>query len=126
VSGSQQKRGFTLIELMVTLTILSLLVTLVAPRYFKSIDKARDEVLVHQLSYFRQAIDQYFSDKGHYPETVDDLVKEHYLRQIPVDPLTERTNTWVMIKATSPQSGIMDIRSGAVGKNRLGQPYNSL
>src|SRR6266478_4710064 len=98
------KKGFTLIELMITLSIVALLLTLVAPRYFRSIDKARDQVLIHQLNAMRQAIEQYSSDKGHYPENLSALVKEHYLKQIPIDPITERSDTWVTIPATATDS----------------------
>ncbi len=126
VIGKHRPFGFTLIELMVTLTIMSLLITLVAPRYFKSIDKARDEVLVHQLTHMREAIDHYYSDKGTYPETLDLLVKERYLRQLPVDPITERNDTWILIPAVPPNTGISDIHSGATGKNRFGQVYRAL
>jgi general secretion pathway protein G len=126
VTGNCKKKAFTLIELMVTLTILSLLLTLVAPRYFKSVDKARDEVLVHQLSGLRQAIEQYYNDKGSYPETLDALIKERYLRQIPVDPVTERVDTWILVPAPPGKTGIADIHSGAPGKHRSGQLYSTL
>ncbi len=137
VNGNGYKRltkclhGFTLIELMITLSIMALLVSLVAPRYFKSVDRARDQVLIHQLAAMREAIEQYYADKGYYPESLEALVKERYLKHIPVDPITDRA-TWVMVPApvdsTVPGTrlGISDIHSSSAAQSLSGQPYNAL
>lgn len=138
VNGNARKKraafpqGFTLIELMITLSILALLITIVAPKYFKSVDRARDQVLIHQLATMREAIEQYHTDKGRYPESLDTLVKEKYLKQIPVDPITDRTTTWVLIPAPpdpnvlSTTPGISDVHSSSTARSLSGQPYNAL
>ncbi|MES2206728.1 MAG: prepilin-type N-terminal cleavage/methylation domain-containing protein [Pseudomonadota bacterium] len=120
-------KAFTLIELMITLSILALLVSIVSPKYFKSVDRARDQVLMQQLATMREAIENYVSDKGVYPDSLETLVKERYLKQIPVDPLTDKKNTWVFIAPASNNNaqGISDVHSGSTAKNQAGVPYNS-
>jgi len=117
-------RGFTLIELLVVLTIVALLLTIAAPEFLSNVNKAKEAVLKEDLFAFRDAIDKYYSDKGAYPPTVDDLVTSKYLRKIPIDPMTDSTTTWTMVNPEQADStGIVDIRSGAPGKARDGSAF---
>jgi general secretion pathway protein G len=81
-------QGFTLIELLVVLSIIALLLTLAVPRYFNSIDVAKEAVLRENLHLVRETIDKFYADKGRYPESLDELVSEKYLRALPYDPIT--------------------------------------
>lgn len=121
------KSGFTLIELLVVLAIVALLLSLALPRYFQSIDTAKDAVLKENLHLVRQTIDKFFADTGQYPESLQQLVDKKYLRALPVDPITERTDTWI-IQAPAPEhkGNVYSIKSGAAGKDRDGKPYAEL
>lgn len=116
--------GFTLIELLVVMTIIATLLTLAVPRYFNSLDKSKEAVLRQDLATMRDAIDKYAADKGAYPESLETLVEEKYLRHIPVDPITERNDTWLTNTPDGPQlDGISDVHSGAEGQSRDGLAY---
>lgn len=118
------KNGFTLIELLVAMAIIALLLSIVAPRYFNSVSKAEEAVLKEDLSLMRSALDKYRADTGKYPDTLDDLVNKKYLRKLPVDPITKRSDSWVPVPPTSDEQGaVYDIRSGALGKARDGTLY---
>jgi general secretion pathway protein G len=119
--------GFTLIELLVVFAILATLLTLAVPRYFASVERSKEAVLKQNLATLRNALDQFHSDTGKYPESLDDLVKNRYLRAVPVDPITERTDSWMPQSppADSGLSGIYDVRSGAEGKAPDGSEYGS-
>jgi general secretion pathway protein G len=119
--------GFTLIELLVVFAILATLLTLAVPRYFASVDRSKEAVLKQNLATLRNALDQFHSDTGKYPESLDDLVKKRYLRTVPLDPITERTDSWVAQAppADSGATGIYDVRSGAEGKAADGTDYAS-
>ena len=119
--------GFTLIELLVVMAIVALLLTLALPRYFNSIETAKENVLRENLVIVRDAIDKYFSDTGKYPDTIEVLVQKRYLRALPVDPLTESTQTWTLVAPADPAKGaVFNIRSGAAGNSRAGIPYGEL
>jgi general secretion pathway protein G len=121
VSG---KRGFTLIELLVVLAIIGVLLAIAAPRYFSSVDRSKDAVLRSNLHQMREAIQQYYADKGKYPENLGSLVTERYLREVPLDPVTERADTWIVVPPPDPeQSGVFDVRSGAPGNGKDGTRY---
>ena len=121
------RRGFTLIELMVVLTIVALLLTLAVPRYFGSIDKSKEAVLRENLNQMRDAISRYYSDKGKYPESLDALATEKYLRGVPLDPVTESDKTWIIVQPEDPQKGgVYDVKSGASGKTRDGREFSQL
>ena len=119
--------GFTLIELMVVLTIVALLLTLAVPRYFGSIDKSKEAVLRENLNQMRDAISRYYADKGKYPESLDALATEKYLRGVPLDPVTESDKTWIIVQPEDPQKGgVYDVKSGASGKTRDGREFSQL
>ncbi|MEF9388504.1 type II secretion system protein [Ralstonia solanacearum species complex bacterium KE056] len=119
--------AFTLIELLVVLAIVAVLLTLAVPRYFSSVDRAKDTVLVENLRTTRDAIDKFFSDTGRYPNALDELVQRSYLRTVPHDPVTDSADTWVLSPPEAAYKGrVRDLHSGAKGNARDGRPYGSL
>ena len=121
-------RGFTLIELLVVLSIIALLVAIVSPRYFRSIDRARESSLHTSLATLRDAIDKFDGDLGRYPETLEELTQRQYIREVPVDPITGRRDTWVVSPPPSDAvvvDGVADVHSGASGVGLDGMPYQS-
>lgn len=117
-------KGFTLIELLVVMAIIATLLSIVAPRYFNSIDKAKETVLRQDLNIMRDAIDKFYSDIGSYPITLDELVERRYLRSIPIDPLTESNTTWIEVSPLNlDEEGIYDVRSGYNGQALDGSYY---
>jgi general secretion pathway protein G len=119
-----KRRGFTLIELLVVLAIIGTLLSIAAPRYYGSVDKAKENVLRENLSTLREAIDKYYGDRGSYPMALDDLVTRRYLRRIPDDPITDSATTWIVIPPPEPLKGaVFDVKSGARGKSRDGSAY---
>jgi general secretion pathway protein G len=125
VTGNRHS-GFTLVELLVVMAIIALLVSIAAPRYFHSVDKARESSLRANLAVMRDSIDKYYSDHGRYPTQLQDLVEKRYLRAIPVDPMTDSDRSWVIVAPKSAdQGGVADIRSGAEGKSASGSDYAS-
>ncbi len=118
--------GFTLIELIVVLAIIALLVSIVAPRYVRSVDNARDASMKTSLNVMRDAIDKYLGDKGQYPPSLDELVRMGYIRQVPIDPVTGRRDSWQMLPPLEDdhlRGGMADVRSGAKGLGQDGVPY---
>src|ERR1044072_2284990 len=111
--------GWTLIELLVVLSIILILAAMALTQYRNSVQYAKEAALRSDLFLMKDAIDQYYADKGKYPETLDTLVSERYLRAIPKDPITNSTDTWQTVQAErdagSVQStaGIFDVKSGA-------------
>ncbi len=124
VNPMRTRRGFTLIELLVVLGIVALLLTLAVPRFFPSIDSAKETILADNLRNTRAVVDQYRSDTGRYPESLEQLVEQKYLREIPLDPVTESRETWVLkAPQDGEQGGFSNLRSGAPGNDRRGRPY---
>lgn len=143
--------GFTLIELLVVLACVALLLSVVAPRYLEHVDRAREAALRVNLAALREAIDRFQSDRGQYPQRLDDLVAQRYLRAVPLDPVTERADTWRLVAAlpgpgaggdapvpsdvagrnepqaghSELQAGIADVRSAAPGTARDGTAFSS-
>ena len=120
------KNGFTLIELLVVMAIIATLLSIAVPRYFHSVDKSKEAILMQDLQVMRDAIDKFYGDNGKYPDTLDDLVKKKYLRKLPPDPITESTATWVTTPPDDPtKGGVYDLHSGAPGNGKDGTPYAS-
>lgn len=120
----RHRNGFTLIELLVAMTIIALLLSVVTPRYFRSVSKAEEAVLKQDLALMRETLDKYHADTGKYPDTLDDLISNKYLRKIPADPITQSNTTWILIPPASSEKGaIFDIKSGAPGNGKDGTAY---
>lgn len=118
------KRGFTLIEVMVVLAIAALLLALALPRYFQHVEAAKETVLRDNLRLTRHVIGQYYGDHGRYPESLAELVEKRYLTALPVDPVTESTETWQIEPVPEGFEGaVYSIRSGARGTARDGTPF---
>jgi len=123
--------GFTLIELLVVVAIIGILAGVVVGQYQRSIKKAKEAVLKENLFRTRNSINQYFADKGKYPFDLRSLVEDHYLRTMPLDPITEGSETWILIYADlddadiSLEPGIADLQSGADGVGLDGSAYSS-
>jgi general secretion pathway protein G len=111
--------GFTMIELLIVMSIIVVLASMGMVQYRNSVVRAREAVLKEDLFRMRDAIDQYYADRNKYPSSLDDLVSEHYLREIPTDPMTQSKETWQAVNAeanvneTSAQPGIYDVKSGS-------------
>lgn len=119
--------GFTLIEILVVLAIVALLLTLAVPRYFGSVDRSKEIALKENLQIVRRTIDQFYSDTGRYPETLAELVDKKYLRELPIDPITGSTDTWIVLSPTSDKEGnLYDLKSGASGTTADGKPFGDL
>lgn len=119
-------RGFTLIELLVVMALIGMLLSLSVPRYFGNVDKAKESVLRQNLAQTRDAIDKYFGDNGRYPDSLDEIVARRYLRKLPVDPITDRSDSWVIVAPEKKDMGVVfDVRSGAAGRARDGSEYAS-
>jgi general secretion pathway protein G len=124
------RRGFTLVELMIVMTIITVIVSIAVPMYQKAIVGAKESVLRNNLFTLRTLIDEYTFDKQKAPQTLDDLVREGYLRQIPLDPMTSSNQTWrvIMEDATASvnqnEPGIFDVRSGADQTSLEGTAYS--
>jgi general secretion pathway protein G len=113
--------GFTLIELLVVLAIIATLTTLVAPKYFQQIDRAKEVVLKHNLKMLRLSIDQYRRDRGFSPEELESLVSDGYLRQLPIDPVTDKRDSWQVKRDDAGQ--LIDVHSGSQKNSLQGMPY---
>lgn len=122
----RRSAGFTLIELMVVLSIVALLLSLAVPRYFNSVQRSKENVLRANLATTRDALDKYYGDTGRYPDSLDQLVQSKYLRSLPVDPVTESSGTWILVPSDRPErpGAVFDIHSGAPGAARDGSNYS--
>jgi general secretion pathway protein G len=123
------RSGFTMIELMIVMTVITILVSVAVPFYQKSILRSKEAVLKNNLFTMRTVIDEYTMDKGKAPQTLQDLVSEGYLRVVPVDPMTGTESDWkiIMEDATTSISqsepGIFDVRSGSDKTSLEGTAY---
>jgi general secretion pathway protein G len=119
VWNGPQETGFTLIELMVVLSIIVILASMGLAQYRNSVVYASEAVLHQDLTLMRDAIDQYYADKGQYPGNLDALVTDGYLRKIPEDPFTKSTSSWQTVPSESDpnnptaQAGVFDVKSGS-------------
>jgi general secretion pathway protein G len=112
--ANRLRHGFTLIEMLVVMTLIALLLTLAVPRYFTALENGRVRVQQQNLATLRDAIDKFNADLGRYPESLDELVVKRYLRHIPLDPVTEAAD-WVVIAPADPQTGaVYDVQPAPV------------
>ena len=114
MSGRRCEAGFTLIELLVVMTIIALLLAIAVPRYFHTMERSKEAVLRQDLSVMREAIDKHLGDFGQYPDSLSALVERHYIRSIPVDPMTSSSDTWELVASEDQElPGIRDLHSGS-------------
>lgn len=128
--SSRRRFGFTFIELVIVMAIIAILMAVALPIYTRSIIRSKESVLKNNLFTLRTVIDEYTYDKQKAPQTLDDLVTDGYLRQVPVDPITGTADSWKLIMedasntVNQTQPGIFDVRSGAEGTSLEGTPYS--
>ena len=125
--------AFTLIELIVVMAIVALLVSVAAPKYFRSVEQAREQSLRTTLKVMRDAIDQFAADRGRFPGSLQELVGQRYLRELPRDAVTGRRDQWQLTlaepapaNAPGQETGLaelVDVRSGAPGADSAGVLY---
>ena len=124
-------RGFTLVELMIVVSIILILISMAAPIYRNAVIRAREAVLGDNLFTMRQLIDEYTMDKQKAPQSLEDLVSGGYIRQVPRDPFTGSNTTWQTVMEDSLQAvdqtapGIIDVKSGSDKTSLEGTPYNT-
>jgi general secretion pathway protein G len=119
-------RGFTLIEILIVITIIGILVTLAQPNFNRAVTAAKEATLKENLFIFRDVIDQFYADNTKYPASLSELVEKGYIRQVPKDPVTGSADTWVLVPATDEQgqsAGVYDVRSGSDRTARDGSQY---
>ncbi len=126
-------KGFTLVELLVVMAILGILVAIAVPQLQMAPIRAKEAALREDLFTFRTCLDQFYADKGHYPETIQTLVTEKYIRKVPVDPFTRSADTWVPVMEEPDSSdtasadqppGVIDVKSGSKEISRIDKtPY---
>jgi len=129
-ASRQRRRGFTLVELMIVMAIIAVLMSIAIPIYNRSIMRAKESVLKNNLFTMRTVIDEYTYDKQKAPQTLNDLVSDGYMRQIPVDPITGTADSWRVIMedgtntVNQSQPGIFDVRSSSDKTSLEGTPYS--
>ena len=130
MSYEGKNKGFTLVELMIVIAIIGILATLAIPTYKYANIRAKEAVLKENLFRLRDTLDQFYADRERYPETLEELVKEGYLRKIPLDPMTKTNDTWKLIYEELAEGeedkipGIFDVRSGSYDTALDGTIYN--
>lgn len=126
----RRQNGFTLIELLIVIALITILATMGIVQYRNSIQSSKEAVLRTDLFRMRDAIDQYYADKGKYPASLDTLVSDGYMRKIPEDPITKSADTWQTEPAEpdpgnpSAEPGIYNVKSGAAGTALDGSSYS--
>jgi general secretion pathway protein G len=132
IRGSRRdESGFTLIELVIVMAVIGLLAAIAIPSFVRSVQKAKEAVLLEDLHVMRNAIDSYTIDKEKAPQSLDDLVQAGYLKSIPKDPITSSNDTWITSQSdmlsdiSQSQGGIGDVHSGSQAISIEGTTYNS-
>ena len=132
-SSIEKKKGFTLLEILIVMGLIGILVGLAIPHYATSTKRAKEAVLKENLFQLRKFINQYYTDKGKYPASLQALVDAEYVKAIPMDPITKSSETWVVIWETQTEDdltlgvepGIVDVSSGSDQTALDGTPYNT-
>lgn len=118
------RAGFTLIELLVVMSIIAVLLSIAVPRYFRTLERSRETVLRQDLAVLREAIDKHLGDYGQYPDSLAALVERHYIRSVPVEPISKSADGWQMVVSEDPDHpGIRDVHSTTEGNATDGTPY---
>ena len=134
IFNTHKRNGFTLIEIMIVFTLIGILVGMSIPNFSYTIKRSREVVLKKNLWQMRYLINQYYTDKGKYPLSIQSLVDEEYLRSIPIDPITKSSKTWIEVQETPTEEdvmslewepGIMDVFSGSDMKALDGTLYKT-
>jgi len=130
IRSGKQRRGFTLIEILIVVSIIGILVSIAVPIYQKSILRTRESVLRNNLFTIRTVLDEFTYDKQKAPQTLQDLVTEGYLREVPIDPIVGNNTSWritmeqPMLSVSQTEPGIFDVKSASDAKSLEGTPYS--
>lgn len=122
----RDRSGFTFIEMLIVVAIIGILATIALPSFQMGVMKAKEAALKENLFILRDVIDQYYADQEKYPPGLEELVEKRYLRRVPVDPITGKSDTWAFVFATDEQgqeNGIVDVHSGSEQVGLNGLPY---
>ncbi len=126
MSLNTDHRGFTLIDMLIVISLIGILASISAPNFQRYVIGANDTSLKRTLFVLRDVIDQYYGDHGRYPDYLEALAEEKYIRDIPKDPFTNSTATWIIIppEGDSGEGGVYDVHSGSYLVSLQGVPYN--
>jgi general secretion pathway protein G len=125
IGNFKRNQGFTLIELMIVISIIAILMTMAMPNYAVYTLRGKEAVLKENLATIREVLDQFKADTGSYPETLQDLVEKEYIKSVPQDPMTHSNETWILMPSINDdETGIYDIHSGSDLISLNGTPYN--
>lgn len=116
------RRGFTLVEILIVMTIIAIIASLAVPSVFKQVKRSKEAALLENLFTLRDVIDQYYADRGQYPPSLRALVQERYIRSVPKDPMTNSQDTWLVVPPADGM-GIYDVHSGSDETGSDGKPY---
>jgi general secretion pathway protein G len=124
VPSFRRMAGYTLIELMIVLTIIGILASMAQPNLHRTVIRAKETSLRRSLFVMRDVIDQFYADNGRYPDSLEDLIQKKYIRAVPDDPFTRSNATWVIIPPEGEEGAVFDVHSGSRLVSLDGVPYN--